>query len=289
MIYFDPSESRAGTRLPTSVVEKGKSVTGLEDATGADLLITAWDGVLRGGMLGKPPLSIMLGKALESGMLIQRKSGMDMLGSIPHLGHIFQRMQMASEEYGTPLWLAYTGRFYPNLMKNVECNDRDSDWHWNAFQGALDMWSLRGGMVHWESDDEMLGEWILRWDEKLPKLLNDPDIVLSPRPKSRLTGGTIDPAPWRRTLESFPGVGSVLSNRISQRTGSLADAIWWMSHTELFDIQGVGEKMSDSWRKWFGLPEGWCLCPVPINDPITENLRKKDGEIQQGSDDNTSP
>lgn len=275
MIYYDPTESRSGTRMSPEVREIGVRLDGLEPATGADILVTAWDGKLRGGMLGKPPGSILLRQALAKGMLVQRKSGLDMLGSIPHLGHIFQRMQIATEDGGM-LWLAYTGRFEPNLLEHVECDGRDTEWHWNAFQGALDMWSIRGGMVHWEPNDERLGDWLLRWDERLPKLLDDPNMVLSPRPKSRLTGGTIDPSPWRRTLESFPGVGSVLSHRIAIKFNTLAEALWWMSTEDSSLIEGVGLKMKLAWRQWLGLEDRWIVTMIEEDDPYLE--RRGDGE-----------
>ena len=40
VIYFDPTESRRGTRLPDAVIAQGHDLPGLESVTGADILLS---------------------------------------------------------------------------------------------------------------------------------------------------------------------------------------------------------------------------------------------------------
>ena len=42
-IYYDPTESRKGTRLPDSIIKSGRPLENLERLTGSDLLVTPYE------------------------------------------------------------------------------------------------------------------------------------------------------------------------------------------------------------------------------------------------------
>jgi hypothetical protein len=137
-------------------------------------------------------------------------------------------------------------------------------------QGALDMWQLRGGLVHSEPNDGHAEVWLQKWDERLPRFQAELERNLGPRQKSRLEGGTIEAKPWRLTLESFPGLGSETSYRIADRCDRLIDAIQWMTWGEP-KLEGVGKVTMERWQKWLGIREGETLVVLaPDGFPTAE-------------------
>lgn len=90
MIFYDPTEGRDNTCLSQEIIKLGRPLEGLEAQTGADLLISPLDDILPSNV-NRPPGSLLLRKHCEAGMLVQRKSGRDMLNSIPRLAEILQR------------------------------------------------------------------------------------------------------------------------------------------------------------------------------------------------------
>ena len=263
MIFYDPTEARKGTRLPKVVIDAGHSFKNLEAATGCDLLITGDDQVIKGDAL-RPPASISLrNRIMDGAFLVQRKSGMDLLNSIPNLTGILWRMRQV--EGGVP-WLMICGEYYPTEGNRVQYGDGfSSGWNWNAYKGAIDAWQILGGLVHEEPDDDRCGEWILAWDKKLPKLQADQKTGLQPRPvKMSLT--EIDAHPEKRVVGAFPEVGDVLASRIMEYAGdSLKYALWWMSlpetHGDANAVGGVGKKKRRLWRRWLGMSENEVLLP----------------------------
>lgn len=251
MIYYDITESRVGTRLSDKVVEVGKPVIGLERETGADLLISAAEGVLPGNVL-HPPGSLLLNKYLSEGMLVQRKSGMDLLGSIPDLTNIIVRMRSVPSKMN---WLLVCGKYWRSPQGFVSNDGHQSKWQWDSFQGALDAWQMMGGLLHMGEDDDDCAQWILRWDAKLKKTLLGLDREIYEKPIVPKLG-LIDPHPQRSTLMTLPGCGDVLSIRIMEKCGTLASAIEWLTQEEPIGVHGVGKEKVDGWRKWLGLKEG---------------------------------
>jgi len=264
MIMYDPTEARVNTRLPQEVIKAGKPLKYLEEVTGCDLLVTGDEQEIRGD-IRRPPGSIVLRNRISDGaFLIQRKSGMDLLNSIPNLTGILWRMRQI--EGGVP-WLLTCGDYYPSDNNKVVYGDGfASGWHWNAFQGALDAWQILGGFIHNEPDDDRCGKWILSWNERLPKLQADMKQGLQPRPvKASLTD--MDAHPQKRVVGAFPEVGDVLASRILEYCGNeLKYALWWMSlpetHVDANAVGGVGKKKRRIWRKWLGMSENEVLVPL---------------------------
>lgn len=266
MIYFDSSEGRLGTRLSEMIRGISRSIIGLEAQTGADLLISPLDAPLPENV-NRPPGSLLLRKHTEAGMLIQRKSGGDMLNSIPKLSGILQRMQ----QWNSINWLMMCGDFRPDENEKVVVDGReprgDDGWQWASLQGAVDMWMLCGGLVHQEPDDEHGGYWLERLNHNIGKIRRDHVV---PMPVQKLVGGMFDPHPWRVTLMSFPDCGEQLSRDIANYCDSLAHSLWWMTTMEdVGHIKGVGENRKRAWRRWLGLEDGQILLPINSEDRDT--------------------
>lgn len=259
MIFYDSSEGREGTRLSQTARDISRSIIGLEAQTGADLLISPLDMPLPDNV-NRPPGSLLLRKHTEAGMLVQRKSGGDLLNSIPKLTNILQRMQNWSEMN----WLLVCGKYWPNDSEEVVCEGRTTGWQWVSLDGALNAWALRGGLISYQPDDDHGGYWLERWNDSIRKLEREHVI---PPPVQKIVGGMFDPHPWRTTLMSLPDCGEQLSREIANYCDSLAHSLWWMTETQnIGHIKGVGPERKRAWRRWLGLADDEVLMPVKADE-----------------------
>ncbi len=250
MIYYDVSEGRAISRLSPKVQEIGQPVVGLEPATGADILISIGDNLP--GNVNRQPGKAMLSMFIENGMLVQRKTGMDFLGSIPDLMSILWRMRAVGDEQHATCWLMVCGKMDRWQYDNTTMMDgRSTGWNWNSVQGALEEWQRCGGYVSLQPDDDACAEFLLRWDKLLPALAVKEDKGFEKRldvPKLQW-----DARPWRKTLMTFPGIGDVASDKIAEHTGRLCDALLWISEMDSYGVSGVGKKTRENARNYLGL------------------------------------
>lgn len=275
MIYYDPTEGRENTRLSQMIIKKGKPLSNLESLTGGDILISPVPIPTHSidNPVGKKVFDNNIGKSF----LIQRKSGNDLLQSIPHLQDILRRMQ----EWDSMNWLCTTGDyFYDNDMK-VVCNGRETQWHYNSYLGVLIAWQIAGGKYMHFADDEMLGQWILSFDEKVKKLADNPEwFVHQPKDVSHLKH---DPRPWRAVLEGFPGVGAELSMKIANYCEDLATSLLWMTSPDAKGIKGVGTGSKLKWIKFAGLDPDECLCRAERDDNAFHIWAQKVEEVDMES------
>lgn len=155
MIFFDPTESRKGTRLPQNVIEAGTPLNELEQLTGADILVS--------------PLALPISNSkffqrhIEAGMLFQRKTGRDAMNSIPHYDAILQRML----EHTTRPWLITIGDYKSSRESKVIVDGQEIGWEWNAWTGAKDWWQLHGGYIAELSRDGQLLQYLRQWEQRL--------------------------------------------------------------------------------------------------------------------------
>lgn len=253
MIYTDPTETRQGSRLPAAIVEVACPLTGLESVTGADLFIDPCDDAI-GYDITRPPGSIRFAGRVKHGMLVQRKSGMDLLGSLADLRTILARMYST----GAMSWLLTVGRFWPSASGHVVCSDgahspRQTEWAWSSYTGMLDAWQIRGGYVRSCDYDADAAEWLLSWDRKIKAFdtTREETIVLRP---THIKGVIMHPKPWVATLESFPGLGPEKADAIAEHCENLAYALMWMSGPEL-GVAGIGKATKEKWRRFMGLED----------------------------------
>jgi hypothetical protein len=177
MIFHEPSEGMAGTKLPESFFIHSTPVINLERHTGADILISPYDTPLPDKLSTPnliPPHRIALEKHCKAGILIQRKSGTDFFNSIPDLAEIEARML----EWSVNPWLLTTeveergGQYYVdgNLM---------SRWRWSSVCGAERHWQHRGGSIARLSSGNIITEWVLACEKDCKKWLEEPGRVLA--------------------------------------------------------------------------------------------------------------
>src|SRR5436190_9329914 len=91
ILFIENSEARKGTRLPQNVISAARVLNGLEETTGADILLSPLSMPIHNlNAIGL----LMLKRHIEAGILIQRKSGRDAVNSIPNLPSIQERMRV---------------------------------------------------------------------------------------------------------------------------------------------------------------------------------------------------
>jgi hypothetical protein len=251
-IYIDVTESRAGSRLAEAVQKVAHPVIGLERQTGCDLMITDRGSDMMGNVL-HPPGSLQLQMYLKHAWLVQRKSGGDLLNSIPHLRSILTRMRTAGDMHGARSILLCCGEYERNGAGKVICDRMPSGWAWESLQGALEMWQLLGGHVSLQPTDDVGGETLLRWDRNIDKWTGALAGV-SARPDIELDA--VDPRRWKQVLMAFPGVGPVMADKIADHNPTLADALCWMTYPGSYGVPGIGEKSLQNWHAFAGLKEG---------------------------------
>jgi hypothetical protein len=262
MIYYDDSEGRANTRLSQSIVDLGQPVVGLEPATGADLLITPREGLA--GNVNRPPGKVMLPLYLENSFLIQRKTGRDLLNSIPNLMNILWRMRKVGDEYNARPWLMVCGEMIRNPDGTVRMDGRSTGWKWSSVQGAFEAWQLIGGHVSLSTTDEVCADNLERWNRNIEKWAED--VERSGMERQALPVMMADQRPWRRTLMTFPGCGDIMSDAIARHTNRLVDAIQWMSELESHGVRGVGAKSLERFRQYLGLKENEHIITI-VDEP----------------------
>ena len=126
-IYYDPTESSMTSLLPASVIKSGAKITGFEEMTGADYLLSIYDKSLPSRLKSIVPHKRLLKLHCgHHGILIQRKSGNDLLSSIPRLEEIFNRMY----KWTVNPVLLITGIFTQTKKGMVKVNNRVSDWNY---------------------------------------------------------------------------------------------------------------------------------------------------------------
>lgn len=278
MIYCDRTEAREGSRLPQNVIDQAKVLPGLEAATGADLLITT----LKIGITALPPVEschaiialdmdyhplpvlaklagctlseahavIEMITAISTGLLVQRKTGQDLLGSIPVLPSILNRMLM----WTTRPWLLFIGSLKEKGGRAV-VDRKVSGFSYNAAQGALDSWQLCGGYVTFLPSDDLVAGWCSRWHDKLRSWSDE---VVVREPEQTLLSRKY---PWVNTLCTLPGVGEKNARAFARHYGTLSGCVEALTdrgynrYEAKPDGATVGKKTVESIREWFGLGE----------------------------------
>jgi hypothetical protein len=167
-IFLDATEAREGTRLPQAVISAGEVVIGLESLTGADFIISPLsEPKLPSTLRDCAPHRSMLAKHTRAGVLVQRKSGTDLLNSIPDLASIEQRMLEWSGRIGP--YLLVTGVWEPSRGGKLLLNGQHTQggYTYKSLLAALDWWQVRGGNVATLANDGCITSWTHHWHEQM--------------------------------------------------------------------------------------------------------------------------
>jgi len=267
-IYYDPTEARSTSRLPDSVITAGVALPGLEQYTGADLLISPLTAPVLTSVTDSTPSQMMLRKHTEVGLLVQRKSGMDALASIPDYSNILVKMLPWCET--VPPWLVIIGEYKQGKDDCIIIEGRQMQWRYNALHGALENWQIHGGGISWLARDSQLGAWVARWNDKVVALAAQPELVLSPRKPSQVLVAAPEERAWVITLATFPDIGLELANRIAAYCGTLADSLTFLSNPAHLKLKkgntgfpkGVGKSHFVAAHRWLGLKNNDDVCEI---------------------------
>lgn len=249
-LYYDPTEARDNTRLPQAVLDRGTLLPGLEHATGADLLLTRK--VITDIDITSLPSKLRLKAACEDGLLIQRKSGGDLIGSLQDLPAILVRML----EWSTMPFLVYTGSIMLGQDGALHVNGRRYQYRMPILVGSLEWWQLRGGFLAHLPDDESISDWISMWDKRLLELqlVKVKEIVARPVKQSIMA------ANWKDTLAALPGIGGDRARVLGKEFKTLGDALCWL--TDEYSgkrVPGIGPGIKNNIRRYLGLRDGETL------------------------------
>lgn len=258
MIYVDDTEMRARTRLPEDVQQRATVLVGLEDLTGADILLC---NVPEIGDLETLPAQARLRRACAEGILVQRKTYRDICSSIPTLkDHLCKMLQWSSD-----CWLLVTGQMVRiedtiAVFKEILSDDKKSratilyeltQWKYAPLLAAIDKWQRRGGYVAWLSDNNSIGIWLdVAWHVK--ETLTPEERIIHRTPQQALIASD-----WRDTLATLPGIGEKRANEWAGET--LALTLCVLSEAD-------GSKTRHNIRQYLGLKDGFKLAIVPEID-----------------------
>lgn len=249
-IFIDPSEARKGTRLDPRVVKSATILNGLEHWTQADLLISP---------LSKPKLTsitdskrsqLSLLKHCQAGILIQRKSGRDLVSSISKLPFTLDRMKA----WCPRPFLVATGSFSPTAKGKVRCDGRVTKWDYNSLMGALESWQVSGGYVRLLWKDSNIVNWIGRMKKMLAAIASNDPIVVS-RPMRRTISYNSDEK-YKELLMRLPGIGKVRADLVGDHCGSLAWSLVFLTDENSKGQCGCGLTTIKGICQYMGLKNG---------------------------------
>lgn len=254
--------------------ERAKPLEILESVTGADFLITksAWI-----------PTAKTLPILCKSGILIQRKSGNDLISSIPELARIGTKMLSLPCENNL---LLYSGRF-TNDNGKVRVNSRTSGWDYWTMMSALSNWGRCFGNVVNVKDDIELAEYIL-WvaDNDLDKLLKKEKRIIH---NSKKEYEIIKEDTPQDTLGIFPkGISHTLANALWDRLVELNKGeqvtpieyltfATWPEMVKAIGVKGWGKKTSEKVRDYWGIGEGKIITEFNPGGSIVDTLVSLNG------------
>ncbi len=264
MIFYDPSESREGTRLPQSIILSGQELPNLEKYTGADLLLSPLSEPKMKTLSDLKPHQIALRKHCEDGMLIQRKSAGDIVNSITKMENIQARMQ----EWTDSPWLVWIGEIGCDSVGKAIVNSRECGWDYGAIVMSSCWWQMRGGYFAWLCRDAMLPGWIANMHKALAETHKKKEKMVTPRvtkqslylPHTQDERGYFEDA-VRQVFGVFPGVGPKTANSIAEACGSVRFAVSELSREKpRIRIEGLGEERLRGIRYFMGFEGGDELC-----------------------------
>lgn len=255
-IYVDPTEVRAGSRLPDmpGVVV----VDGLEALTGADLMLSVFSAPTTSEHLIRKHVS-------AGALLVQRKSGEDLINSMgAHLNSALDRMWTITQRQ-VQCVLLFSGILAADASGMALIDGRLSGVNYLSVLSAMSRWHDRGGVVEQVAGDALIGAWC---DMKLGHLREYstpegevkhfyPDTSLRVVDKSDPMQMLIKVKDGRVTLATLPGIGAKTADELwTWGNGDLAriiDALCTMTTLKREDRpRGIGPATIKAVRAWFG-------------------------------------
>lgn len=247
-IYIAPSEARSGTRLPKQVVVSSILLPGLEEATGADILVTPLASPRMEFVTPALPHRLALELHCKVGDLVQRKTGRDLVSSVPDLNYILDKML----KHCNRAWLLFVGDLKCNGKGMAVVDGRDTNMSCSAVEGAITSWQDHGGYYMHLSRDARVIPWLNMRLEKLRGMLEGTEKMLLPRAPSRSLVSVEDSYKTMAaaTLSACPDIGPKKALQLVEHCGSVAWAMKCLSEMEPGDLPGFGPKTIAAARRW---------------------------------------
>lgn len=266
MILLDPSEGNSASRIPIEIISQAVLCEGLEKLTGADLLITP---------VSNPPLTtvssklgqISLRKHIEFGaILVQRKSGPDIVNFIRDHDQILAKML----KWTSQPWLLTIGLYACDKDGKLSVEGHrvggSEGWSYWSHHGALRSWQIRGGFVDNIARDNLMLDW---YQHVFKSLTVEPFVYAMPRKPSQqiiIDADESDGTAYQRVacitaLATIDNVGIAKAVAIADYCGTLAHAIEFLSDPSNIKYKdksenypkGVGSKIFANASRWLGL------------------------------------
>ena len=190
-------------------------VSGLEDITGADFLITTLEIPCTNEALIK--------RHARTGLCVQRKELGDFLQSFkPDDNRLWTQLIRMREVTDIP-WLLLVGDLKCDREGKAIVDGRETGFQYGAMIAAMDFWQLRGGYGSWISRDTLMADWCRIWYERLVKRDKHGSWghhkVARPTPQ-----GLYEVSDVERALSTFPLLGLERATAIYNRAQELNKA-----------------------------------------------------------------
>lgn len=246
MIYSDPTEFRVDSVIGAIPPENIKILPGLEGLTGADFAIFPSSSALFTN-LSQMPQRIRFENEVQSAILVQRKTGKELLESFPKLGDILFRMLSVKP---VAAYLFELG-IYEIVNSTVFVDNAPTGWNDAAFIGATIKWQMRGGHIINPTSIEQFFYYLNYMDHVVNETW---ETVSKPLP----TSGD----PKIDFLSYLPGIGPELARSTLDFTGQLYMALMALSNKDIADgkkslqkIKQIGPKKVKAIRQFLDIPE----------------------------------
>lgn len=287
-IFIDPTEAGPNSRLPANVAQRAEVLPGLEERTGADMLIS---------ILSIPASSdTLLRKHCESGALVQLKRWDDLQSAITTEQRLFHEVQ-AMTSWSQMAWLVVSGVVFPvndrcavgkiegvKLLRNniarVTARGRQA-LSYNSVLGALVAWRACGGYVEFLADNDRL----LDWCQVIVTMLEAAGEAIELTPRTVLRE-LKEPGPVAWMAGLFKGIGrktaqAVFAHLKEQygQPATLYEAISYVTSYRAADIPGITKERVAEWRHLLGLRyiEG-----TEINPPMYQAMSLENRRLDTG-------
>jgi len=253
-ILADPTEER---HLHPSILELVREyVTGLEDMTGADLIITP---------LSLPTKSdAMLKRHAREGLCVQRKDINDFITSFFQTDNRLPNQLLRMCQVTEIPWLLIVGDLKCDKEGMSVADGRTREIRYDSVIAAMDSWQLRGsdrcsGRLSWILSDRQMASWCMDWYNRLVKVQERKAMgydgwgdypVFRPAPQTLYKIPDV-----QRTLMTFPGLGFERAQlvydeaRKKSENPTLMDCLVIISD---HSVVGVGKKTRKSILEFVG-------------------------------------
>ena len=247
-VFLAPTEAREGTRLPQQAISSSVLCPGLEEATGADMLLSPLATPRMEFVTEALPHQLALKRHCEVGELIQRKTGRDLASSVRDLNYILDKMLKYCERSR----LLFVGEMKCDRRGMAVIDGQETNVQCSSIEGAIESWQDHGGYYTHLCTDSRIVPFLNRRLTKLKGILEDPNKMLLPRAPSRPLISSEDSYEVMAvaTLAACPDIGAKKGMQLIEHCGSVAWAMKYLSEMRPGEMNGFGPKTIEAARHW---------------------------------------